>query len=653
MTRLAEPAGVAHRLNLGIQGLRGVAILLVLLNHAEVPGFGGGFVGVDVFFVISGYLIGGLLLRELDRNQHIDLWAFYGRRVRRLLPAVAVLMAVTLVGVRWLYAPQEQDELFSSMRAAALYAINLWFASRPTDYFGGHTEANPLLHLWSLAVEEQFYLFWPLLLIATARIARLGARAATTALVLGLGSLSFTACVWMSLVNYKYAFFLTPFRIWEFAVGMAVMLIAPKVTAWRPAVVSALGAVAVVVLAVVSWGFEGRMRYPGAWAAIPVLCAAGLLIVAQQQQSTSVGRLLQMRWLRWVGDSSYSIYLWHWPVLILLTMLVPQPGAWWTGGAIALSIGLGWLSYRGVEQPFIHVRLQGWSPKQINAAGLALCVLLVGATQGIRRQVTVGPEQQAFIQAARWDQVEKTGCLVLAPAVDQPPCEFGPADAQRTVVLFGDSHAAQWFPALRRLADEQGFRLHVLTKSACPSVSAHVAVYTTFAPYRECDVWRERMFERVEALKPDVILLANSTGYELSLDIWKSGLADTVTRLKRTGAAIGYLRDIPFPGFDVPLCHARAAWRGWSLGEACTYAAAEEERRIGGWVRTELATLSPHGVRYIDLSAHLCQSSACPTSAEGRVFFKDRNHLTEAFSSDLAPVLKPILSELIPPNPSP
>jgi peptidoglycan/LPS O-acetylase OafA/YrhL len=386
---------LARSFNPALQGMRGVAILLVLLNHAAVPGFQGGFVGVDIFFVISGYLIGGLLLREFETRGGLDLWAFYARRVRRLLPAAGLVLLCALIGVRELYAPQEQDELLSSIRAAALYAANLWFASRPTDYFGGHTEANPTLHLWSLAVEEQFYLVWPLLMLCAVRLSRQAPRRATAWLLVVFGGLSFAACVVVSLLNFKYAFFLTPFRIWEFGVGMAVATWARLVAGWSTRAVSWLGLLALCCLAAVTLLFDGRMRFPGFWAALPVAAAALLLIVAQHGGQTLTGRLLQTRPIRWLGDCSYSVYLWHWPVLIAAALVVPKPDPWLTAGLVALSIALGWASYRLVEQPFMHALLLGWSSRRIVAAGLAFCLLIAATAQYVRSFVHVGPDSSA------------------------------------------------------------------------------------------------------------------------------------------------------------------------------------------------------------------------------------------------------------------
>ncbi|MGQ3050651.1 MAG: acyltransferase family protein [Roseateles sp.] len=647
LLRTAGAVVAPNRFNPGLQGMRGIAILLVLLNHAGVPGFGGGYVGVDVFFVISGYLIGGLLLRELESKNGLDLWAFYARRVRRLLPAAAVVLACTVVGIRLLYAPQEQDELLSSARAAALYASNLWFASRPTDYFGGHTEANPTLHLWSLAVEEQFYVVWPLLMLFSTRRFRGRPRLVTGWLLVIIGGLSFASCVAITQLNFKYAFFLTPFRIWEFAVGMAIAVWPRLLIGWSTRTVAAMGWVAMAMLCLISLLFDGRMRFPGFLAAFPVVAGGLLLVVVQHGGQTMVGRLLQSRVIRQLGDCSYSVYLWHWPVLIAAAVITPKSGALLTVGLIALSIALGWLSYRFVEQPFMHSLFPGGSARQVVFAGLALCVVVAAGAQFTRKFIHVGPEQERFERAARWDITEATGCLTLADAVDQPACEFGFERPSATVVLFGDSHAAQWFVPLQQLALKHHLRLVVLTKSACPSVDVQVAVYTTLGDYHECTAWRERMLQRIERMRPALVIMASSSGYSMEPGRWQAGLDRTVERLQRTGAQVGYLKDIPFPGFNVPACYARASWRNWSVDEACTYLAADEEARVGPLATAEEEVLVRRGAAFINLSHAICDGPVCPTARNGLIMFKDRNHLTEEFALSLAPALEAPMLKLL------
>lgn len=637
-----------HAYNLGVQGLRGIAILLVLLNHAGVPGFDGGFIGVDVFFVISGYLIGGLLLREMETTGRVDLWAFYARRVRRLLPASLVMIAVVLVGIRCLYAPQEQDELLSSARASALYAANLWFASRPTDYFGGHTEANPLLHLWSLAVEEQFYLVWPLLMLAAARATAGDARRGLNLLVWVAGIPSLIACIALSLVNFKYAFFLSPMRVWEFGAGMFVALRPGLAASLSLRSLQAIGWLALAVLALTTVLFDGSLRFPGHWAVIPVAATAALLLVAERGAASDAGRGLHWGWLRWVGDCSYSLYLWHWPVLIAAAMVSPKFGPGLTVAVILVSLLLGRLSYRFIEQMFLSRRWADVPPRRVVIAGLVACVLLAVAAQGLRGRIDKPAEPDRFEQASKWKLIESSGCLVLFDAVDQPPCEFGVHNGAKTVVLLGDSHAAQWLPPLQALALKHGWRLVALTKAVCPSVDVDVLFYVTRTRFEPCSQWRERMFERIAGLRPQLVVMASSSGYgDVELSRWQAGLERSVERLQATGSRVAYIRDTPHTGLNVPTCWARADWWGWVPPDACTYSRSQDDERTAARTVVEHAAAQARGASFIDLSEAICSSERCPTQRDGVLMFKDRTHLSEAFAASLAPRLEPHLLPLL------
>lgn len=632
--------------NLGLQGMRGIAILLVLLNHVSLPGFGGGYVGVDVFFVISGYLIGGLLMRELSTQGRIDLWSFYARRVRRLLPAFAVVLLFVIAVVPWLYAPFEHRELMSSARASALYAANLWFASRSTNYFGGHTEANPLLHLWSLAVEEQFYLFWPLLMLAAFGLASRDWRRGTAWLLGVAGLLSLAACIVVSQLKLPFAFFLTPMRIWEFVAGMVFALHPELGRRLKPAAVAAIGTAGLAAIAGSTLFFDARLGFPGAWALIPVLGSMALLLVARHPAGNWVGSLLRSRPLNWIGDCSYSLYLWHWPLIIFASLLFPRPGPWLTPALIALSLLLGWLSYRWIELPFKHGLLQGWSSRRVVAAGLLLCMVTAAAAHALGR-VELGAEQARFLNATKWPEVQENGCLAKYDALDQPACEYGSPQAKATLVLFGDSHAMQWFRPLQALATERGWRFVTLTKVQCPALDISVNYQGKNLDYWQCTRWREKMFERLATLKPDLVLVASSSGYAVPGEQWRQGLARTMERLQAQGLKAAYLRDTPFPGFDVPTCLARAAWRAQSADRLCSYLQADEQARSKRFFDAESAALADRRVTYLDLSDAICNTPVCPTERDGVIMFLDRNHITMDFAMQLKPQLEAQLAPLV------
>jgi len=630
-----------------IQGLRGVAIALVLLNHAGVPGFGGGYVGVDLFFVISGYLIGGLLIREMQRTGRIDLGSFYARRFRRLLPAAVALLLFVMLAGRLLYAPMEHAELFSSVRAAALYAGNLWFASRATDYFGGHVEANPILHLWSLAVEEQFYLLWPLLMLGVAAFAKGRVVVHVQVLAVFIGIVTLLACVAVTDRNKAYAFFLTPFRVWEFAAGVLLGTAAGRERAAARWSAEALGVAGLLLLLFSTLMLGPATAFPGMAALMPVLAGVLLLRQAEPPGSSLTGRWLAWRPLRVLGDWSYSVYLWHWPLLLFLGMLWPQQRLMVGCAGVVLSVLIGWQSYRWLETPF---RTRLWpmaSARRVVIVSLSICAALALMAWLLGRAPLTG-DQLRYRNAQSWHEVNQTGCLVGFDAIDAPDCSFGPADAPRTVVLLGDSHALQWLTAFREMAAVEGWRLVVFGKSACPAVNAPVMLQAKGRPYVECGRWREGALQRILLLKPHLVVLASSTSYPISDVAWAAGLESTLHSLRGSGAVVAALRDTPRPGFNVPVCLARASWQGRAGDAACSYARSGQQIWSEERAATEARILASAGAAMIDLSEFICDGVECATERDGVVLFSDADHLSMDHARRLQGPLRARLNALLP-----
>lgn len=624
-------------LNPGIQGLRGIAILLVLLNHAGIPGFAGGYVGVDIFFVISGYLIGGLLWREGQRAGRIAIWEFYARRIRRLFPANAVLLLASAVASLLLLAPEEWAEVFSAMRAALLYVINLWFTARATDYFAGHSAANPFLHLWSLAVEEQFYLVWPWLVVLCLKGAaeRFTRRLAWVTLL--LAAVSLAACVAATWWSQPLAFFNMPFRMWEFAAGIALAITPWKAGALPRALLGWLSAGALVAVTLL---MDERRQFPGLWAALPVLCALGLLVTATQHGDGVLGRVLGSRPLVALGNCSYSVYLWHWPLLIFSAVLWPQPDAVGKALLVLASFVIGWASWRWIEEPCRVHWLPGWRPARFVGLTLGLTVGLALAA-GLPRHWT-GDEAQRDIARQRSERPASVtaGCHARFEAVDLPDCVFGAQDGMRTVVLWGDSHAVNWFPALDRLAHERGWRLLALTKSGCPSLDMPVWNDVLRRDYKECAQWRDRMLHRIVQARPDLVVLANLSTGAGGAEAWQQGLGRMLSRLSAQRLEVAVMRDTPRVPVDVPTCAARAQWRGRDINAACQFPAADRQPWRDDVAGFEAAALAQHPrVLRVDMSAAFCSGAVCPVADDGRLRFYDDNHLAPAFAASLSEAL--------------
>src|ERR1019366_564235 len=299
-----------------IQGLRGIAVALVLLFHASIPGFKGGFVGVDIFFVLSGYLITGNLLREIKKTGRVRFREFYARRIRRLLPASFLVLIVTMIAAAIWLPPLLLPGIALDISSAGLYVSNLDFAARATDYFSASTIPSPVLHFWSLGVEEQFYLFWPLLL-AFATIRKKHVEVKTFVLGLIVLISSFTFAVWLLPRNQPWAFFSIPTRAWELILG-ALLASASQIVARTPRFIAAIAGILGLGMVLFS-GLEQNdpLRFPGFPALLPTVGSMLIIFAGSIPKLTLPSLILSLKPLQQLGKISYSLYLWHWPVLVI------------------------------------------------------------------------------------------------------------------------------------------------------------------------------------------------------------------------------------------------------------------------------------------------------------------------------------------------
>jgi peptidoglycan/LPS O-acetylase OafA/YrhL len=638
-----------------IQGLRGLAVLMVVLYHAGVPFVPGGFVGVDVFFVISGFLITRLLVDELEAHGRIDIAAFLARRARRLLPAALALIALVAVAASWFYPPMERDGILAAARAAGLYVANLWFARRSVDYLGGQEAENPMLHMWSLGVEEQFYLVWPLAIALAAALvpaARVRMRVLRMVAVLSLASLA--ASLWMTARAQPWAFFGTPFRAWEFGLGALVHLFGERLRALPARRTQGLAAIGLTAVLLGAALLDDHLAFPGTWALAPAAGTALLLAGLQREDDGPVRRALGQRMLARVGDVSYSWYLWHWPLLVAVASWGPDVNAWHKAGVVLASLVLAELSYRGVEQPFRRGTAGRVPARHVLAAALLATVVAALLLTLARRSAANEPtsEAQKRYAAARADipSIYARGCHADFAVTDVRECTSGEPDARSTVVLFGDSHAAHWYPALERLAASSGWRLVSITKSGCPAVDVTVVNAVLRREFRECDEWRAKALRGIAAMGPALVVMGNSSRYGVPPALWEAGARRTLTALEEGGVRAAVLmRDTPVPGFSVPLCLARADYRHRPAEGLCAFdreAALSAGRAIDGAER-RAANASPRG-SVVDMSTSICPLTRCPVVVAGRVRFSDGNHLTATYSAELADELRIALDPALP-----
>jgi len=661
---LHEPAEVhparqrGMRFRPDIEGLRGLAILLVLGYHAGVPGLGGGYVGVDVFFVLSGFLITGLLVDEIETTGKLDLVQFYARRARRLLPAALVVVLATILLGRILLSPIEQRVFANTALATTLYISNFWFIRQATDYLAADAETNPLLHTWSLAVEEQFYLFWPLLLfVVLIGMRGRSPRVGLTIAMLVMLVVSFAAGLWLLGIAQPWAFFSSASRAWEFAFGGLAFLFAARRGSAR-GLNQVAGWAGLLAIGAAGITFSRTTPFPGVAAILPVAGTALLLVAGTRNESSGAPGLLTFRGMQWFGRLSYSWYLWHWPVLVFAAAVLHEPALPLRVAAVVAALGLAMITHRYLENPVRHNRALASRPWMTLALAASLTICGAGISRLWRIAATSGaetPTQQRFTRASKQlPHAYDNGCHAAYLQRNAPSCVFGDSTSETTVVLFGDSHAAQWLPALRLLAQEHHLKIVSLTKSACPYPDIRMVNEQLGREYIECSEWRAGMLKRIVAMQPDVVLLSSMDDYvstdpdshQASLQAWANETREVVETLTDAGSQVALIRDTPEPGFDVPICLARADWVAWEDASDCTFTRESPFSDAVHHVDEKIA-LEFEGVFALDLTDEICPAAACDVQRAGRVIYRDSHHLSVEFSAALASALESALLPIL------
>ncbi|HLN17855.1 MAG TPA: acyltransferase family protein [Acidimicrobiales bacterium] len=707
-----------------IQGLRAVAIGVVVAYHTglSVPG---GYVGVDVFFVISGFLITQLLWKELGTTNRVSFSGFYARRMRRLLPAAVLTIVVTVAASAAWLPPLQARSVAKDGVASALYVANYRFAAQATNYLTAHGPVSPLQNFWSLGVEEQFYLVWPALLLVISLVwrarrrrgrhrrqaatgPRLGPAAAGLAVV-GVGS--FLLSLHLTKVDQPVAFFSLPTRAWELAAGAMLALLLPalrRVPGVAAAVVGWLGLAAIFYA---SFHFDAATPFPGTAALVPVLGAAAVLAAGATAGRLGPGVVLGLRPMIVIGGLSYTWYLWHWPALVLAPDALGHPLTLPADVVVSLaSLVLALLTTVFVEQP---VRMARWLAGRdarslllgagISLAGALSAVLIVAQVPppvGSGRAVAVGKlstdhnaghgtrpraadarsanstaavlsataDQSAALneqvnsqvaQSVTVDEVpsdlqpaladaasdlpapEVDGCFDTFVDVTVHPCDYGDVSSPHSVVLFGDSHALMWFPAIDNIANQDHWHLVAMAKATCPPIDIPVFSPDLDEWYTQCDQWKAAEIQRMETLRPQVVILGFSREYGIDNDhvvvdgtAWMQGLSEMIHTLRALGARVVLMGDAPYPPSSVPDCLSS----NLSDATACLIPKHYPAYNPGG-IPQERAVATSAGAGYVDTDPWFCTADICTVMVGNLLVYRDDNHITATYANWLTPAI--------------
>jgi peptidoglycan/LPS O-acetylase OafA/YrhL len=651
-----------------IEGLRAVAVLMVVLEHAGLSLLSGGYIGVDVFFVLSGFLITSLLLKEIQATGHISLGQFYARRARRLLPAASlVLIATVIASFHWLGAARG-GRIATDAIWASLFASNFRSIEQGTDYLGAQLPPSPLQHYWSLAVEEQFYVVWPLLIMGAAVVAkriplRLRLGVVLTALIAG----SLVWSVYQTAESATAAYF-SPFpRASELAAGALLAVVGPYLLKLPRTLGHALSWAGLATILVVGVTYTTATPFPGIAVVLPVLATVAMVAGGTIAPEGGAEIILRRAPFQWLGKLSYSLYLWHWPILVIAAgraghELTLRENLALCGLAVAISA----ITYMLIEDPVRSWRALTSRAPQISVGfGAALVALSLGTT-AFMASLNEMPEEE-IVDVAEIPELPSSDGVLLAVSdstqltdwPDQPArlanpayseecnvtradttssaCVHGNPDAERTVVVFGDSHGAMWIPAFDEIGRRGDWRVVQLTKPGCQVPDFPVFSKSLGREYTECAEFREWAIGQIEEMEPEAVVITSARkGANLAADgeptedgledAWASGLGSVIDRISPATERVIVLGDMAYPkegGIDCLSAHEDDVMACSTPIEDAIYA---DHNAMEEQVATD------HGAQYVNTIQWFCTDTTCPAVIGDLTTRRDAHHVAENYA---------------------
>ena len=652
-----------------IQGLRALAVIVVIAFHAGLP-VPGGFVGVDVFFVISGFVITAMLMREWASSGGLAWGTFYLRRFRRLTPALALMVSVTMVASAFLLSPLgPQETAAQTGMGAMLLVANAVIAATTGGYFDARAELNPLLNTWSLSVEEQFYLVFPALLALGWLLARRrGSQVPALAIVSAVAIASFA----LTLISSSSAWlgFYSPLtRAWEFAIGALLALAALRITSRAAATVIAVLGLAAVLASL--WLIDGETVFPGPWTLLPTVGTV-LLILAGSQRDNPVSRALGWRPVVAVGDASYSLYLWHWPVIVFAAALWPET-AWVPVVAALASCIPAILSYRYVEQP---IRMSRSHPAILLSATLIPPLALAGGLWWASAQGMWSPRVQAYKEIVQSEGVAvRLGCDLGIPAGEAPSqCTWLPDAPGKPIILLGDSNAAHFGEALISASEALDRPLTIATNTGCPLIDVRFTQSAfNLEDRRTCRAYVTRTLDWLDSQPPSTVILSASDriwegasysfepggvrgGTQEAYALLEQALESTVRRIEAAGHEVVLVQTVPQWGTVAGKAHRPYVWDpldcttfdilAGRCQQSMPLSAALDQHSASRAALTAVAERT--GATVLDLFGRVCRADVCSTLQDDVLIYRDPTHISPGFSLLLTPEFIAVLEDRAP-----